>query len=215
MLASLPVMRGDWAYWSGKTTSCAAPSPLIKVTCTIWPCAAVKHRVDLALDGAADADKDHLSFGDARTQRVPHVGHVGHPMRHRRRRAVVAADWAGGVTRAAPAGCPGGRCLRRCRRLTGGRGGGAARLGEQGDHVVAVVCRFQTGKRHTVARHELLRVGEIAGQGLRVPDDVGLLHRRRVVEPGTVPAFRPMIPAKLGPIRFRPASSEWHDWHLR
>ena len=37
---ALPVMRGDLASCSGKTMSCSAPSPLIRVICTTWPSAA-------------------------------------------------------------------------------------------------------------------------------------------------------------------------------
>ena len=32
--ARFPVTRGDFASWSGKTISCSAPSPLIKVSWT-------------------------------------------------------------------------------------------------------------------------------------------------------------------------------------
>ena len=42
VLAPLPFTRGDFASWSGNTMSCSVPSPLIKVSCTICPSAAVR-----------------------------------------------------------------------------------------------------------------------------------------------------------------------------
>src|SRR5262249_16067313 len=41
-------------------------------------------------------------------------------------------------------------------------------------------CGFETWERHLVAGHELLRIVEIGIQCLRVPGEIGVLHRRRI-----------------------------------
>ena len=70
VLAPLPVTRGDFASWSGNTMSCSAPSPLIKVSCTTWPSAAVSTGLTLPSMAPPTPMIDHLAFGDAGAQRV-------------------------------------------------------------------------------------------------------------------------------------------------
>src|SRR5438046_9930435 len=54
------------------------------------------------------------------------------------------------------------------------------RCGEEGNHVGAVLIGLQSGKRHLVAGHGLLGIGEIGIERLWVPDETGPLRGRRI-----------------------------------
>ena len=100
-----------------------------------------QHRIDLAVDGAADAEIDHSSFRNAGSQRVFGV------RRSIRRRAPGAP--CGAWFAAA-----GGVCFARCGRLLLRRPALSAgcRRGEVGDDVGAIVVGLETGERHFVSR---------------------------------------------------------------
>jgi len=85
------------------------------------------------------------------------------------------------------------------------------RVSEIGDDRFALLCLFYTRINHLSSWHELLRVGQILVQLSLVPDNVRVLVGIGVVEPGTVPALWPTIPAKLGPRRFWP---DWMVWQI-
>ena len=138
------------------------------------PFGGAQHRVDPSVDGPSNAEKDHPALGDPRPQRVFDIRHVRHAVRHSRRRHGGSGLIAGGRER-----------LRgRCGRGAGCRSGRTAgRLDEERDDVVAVMLGLQPGERHAVARNGLLRVGQVGGEGLRRPADIGALHRRRIEEP--------------------------------
>ena len=62
----------------------------------------------------------------------------------------------------------GSACRRRCRR-------------EIGDHILALGRGLQSRERHLVLRNELLRIEQIGVERGRVPDDIGGLHRGRII----------------------------------
>src|SRR6266581_8317018 len=69
LLAPLPTTRSErTAYWS-RTMSCSAPSPLIRLICTVSPSCTLERGIDFTVDVAADAQKNHPALGDAGTQR--------------------------------------------------------------------------------------------------------------------------------------------------
>ena len=142
VLAPLPVTRGDVAFWSGKTMSCSAPSPLIRVSWTTCPSMAVRTGLTLPSIVAADADIDHPSFRDPGTQGVSRVGHVGDC-----RRRLRACGGAGcSVVPPQPA---------KAAALRSGGLCAACGCREIGDHVRSVVVRLEAWERHLVARHDL------------------------------------------------------------
>ena len=65
------------------------------------------------------------------------------------------------------------RDSRRARRRRCGR--------EIGDHVLALVRGLQSRERHLVLRNELLRIEQIGVERGGVPDDLGGLHRGRII----------------------------------
>ena len=127
-----------------------------------------KNRIDLSVDGAADAEIDHPSFRNARTQCVAGIRHVG-----RTRAGTSGADGcagaaAGGCARCATAGAPAGDDGRN----------------QIGDHILALVRGLQSRERHLVLRNQLLRIEQIGVECGCVPDQIGGLHRGRIIVVG-------------------------------
>jgi hypothetical protein len=56
--------------------------------------------------------------------------------------------------------------------------GAAAGSGEQRDEVGTILLGLEPREGHLVAGNDLLRIGEIRVERLRVPNDVRVLHRR-------------------------------------
>ena len=157
--------------------SCSAPSPLMSVIWTTCPSAAVRIGIDLAVDRAADADIDHAAFGDAGAQGVVGVRHIGDAGTGRRLRCLIGlrcgAAWLGEEGARGPVQRVAGRC--RCCLSA------AAHAGEERDNVGAILLGLESRERHLVAGHDLLRIGEIGVERCGIPDDVRLLHCRRII----------------------------------
>ena len=130
-----------------------------------------QHRIDLAVDGAADPDIHHATFRDSGAQGVSRVGQI---------RDVGA----GCALRRLGRGRLRCGCGRARRWLLRGRCGGLSAACEKRDHVGAVVIGLETRKRHLVARHDLRRIGQILIERLGIPNDVSRLHRGGIVESG-------------------------------
>ena len=120
----------------------------------------------MSVDGAADAEIHHPAFGDARTQRVAGIGHVGRP--HAVRPGLTVGR-----------GCRRLRTLRNSRRAR--RRSGRDQIG---DHILALIRGLQSRERHLVLRDQLLRIEQIGVERGGVPDEIGGLHRGRIIVVG-------------------------------
>ena len=77
VLAPLPVMRGDLAcLLIGEDDVVLGAFAIDQGDLDDLPFGGGQHRIDLAVDRAADADKDHAAFGDPGAQRIAQTRHV-------------------------------------------------------------------------------------------------------------------------------------------
>ena len=126
-----------------------------------------ENRIDLAVDGATDAQEHHASLGDARAQRILGVRQIGRDgTRGRLRRGRMRDRCLGG-----------GRWSCGVGRRRSSRGSRLGRRCQEGNDVGAIRIGLQAGERHLVAGHDLLRILQISVEFLRSPGDAALLHR--------------------------------------
>ena len=121
-----------------------------------------QHGIDLAVDRRRRRRDRPCALRRCRCAACnAHRGRSRPPARARLRRRI------GGGER------PAWRQRLRCRRC---------RRGQIGDDVGAVMVGLEARERHPVSGHLLLRIGQISVERLGIPSDVGLLHRRRIIE---------------------------------
>ena len=212
VLAPRRLSRGDFASCSGKTMSCSAPSPLIRVICTTWPSAAERIGIDLPVDRCRPRREDHSAFGDARAQRVSDIRDVadGRPC------TCSAGGCAGAAAEeASRLRRRGGGCHRSLLLLRGLRAAAEANLPRDRRSHPCARSRSSVLETASCFPECLLRIEQICVERRDIPNDCRGLQRGRIVELGISPAFLPNIPARLGPSVFLPGSNEWHAWHLR